>query len=64
MHGTAGLRNNRGMYRIARRREGDDGVEELGVILTHGQDVFKENGVGTNGRRSRWGLPLLSGKSF
>lgn len=40
MHGQAGLRNKRGMYRVARRREGGDGVEELGVtweiILTHG----------------------------
>lgn len=40
MHGQAGLRNKRGMYRSARRWEGEDAVEELGVtwemILTHG----------------------------
>lgn len=39
MHGQAGLRDKRGMYRTARRREEEDGVEELGVtwemILTH-----------------------------
>lgn len=40
MHGQAGLQNKGGMYGIARRRDGEDGVEELGVtwemILTQG----------------------------
>lgn len=42
--------NKCGMYGVARRWEGGDG------------DWGKENGVGTNGRRSRWGLAFLSGK--